>query len=185
MDALTNPAPAAPLYQFGDAQQQAIIDLAEISESAIAKPALPIVVTLQHSVLTFLPPSPRLTLPIVVTPQPSVLTFPPPSPRVTFPPVSLRVPLPVHINVIEPEYNGDNVDAVIVPRNHLWFHRQPWRLADQEPHHIAANTSFIAQPYSTGVIFHFARATRHLIANEHQHTNHANTVINTVTGQYL
>ena len=40
-ETLINPAHVAPFYQFGDAQQQAIVDLAKIFESAIAKPALP------------------------------------------------------------------------------------------------------------------------------------------------
>ena len=43
-EALTNPAPAAPFYQFGDAHHQAIFDVAKIFEIAIAKPALPSIV---------------------------------------------------------------------------------------------------------------------------------------------
>ena len=43
-EALANPAPATPFAQFGNAQQQAIIELAKIFESAIAKPVLPSIV---------------------------------------------------------------------------------------------------------------------------------------------
>ena len=146
-EALTNTAPAAPFYQFVDAQQQAIVDLAKIFESAIAKHALPIFVPPQPAVLTFTLPSLRVTLPIVVPPQPAVLTFPPPSPRVKFPPVYPRVPLPAHPNFIGPDYNGDNIDTVAVPRYRLRSHRQQRPLAEQEPHHITAKNSAIAQAY--------------------------------------
>ena len=61
-EALTNPAPAAPFYHFGDAHQQAIVDLDKIFESAIAKPALPIIVPPQPAVRT-IPLSPlRMTI---------------------------------------------------------------------------------------------------------------------------
>ena len=43
-EALTNPASAALFAQFGNAQQQAIVNLAEIFEIAIAKPAPPSIV---------------------------------------------------------------------------------------------------------------------------------------------
>ena len=162
-EALTNPAHTAPFSQFGDAQQQAIVGLGEIFEITIAKPALP----------------------IVVPPQPAVLTVPPPSQRVTFNPVSPMVPLPVHPNFVKPDYNGDNINAVAFPRYQLWLHRQHRPLAKQEPHQIAANTSAIVQTYSPGVSYRFSRATRNLIAIEHRRTNHTNTMIDTVTGQYL
>ena len=110
-EALSNPAPDAPFAQFGDAQQQAIVDLSKIFESAIAKPALPIVVRQQPAVLTVPPPSPRVTIPPV-------------SLRVTIPPVPLRLPLTVQPNFIDPDYNGDNVDAGAVPRYRIQSHRQ-------------------------------------------------------------
>ena len=163
--ALTNPSPAALFSQFGDARQQAIVDLAKIFESAIAKPAPP----------------------IVVPPHPAVLTVPPPYPRVTFPPVPPRVLLSVQLNFINLYYNGNNFNAVALPCYHLGFHRQQRPLAEQEPHYIATNTSAIAQPprFLSSAGSCFVRATRHLIATEHRRTNHANTVIDTFTGQSL
>ena len=95
--------------------------------------------------------------------------------------------MPIQPNFIKPDYNGDNGDAVAVPHYHLQSHRQQWHLAQKEPYYIAANTSAIAQPprLSPGAGSRFARATRHLIATKHRRTNHANTVIDTVTGQSL
>ena len=49
-EVLTNPVPTALFYQFGDAQEQAIVDLAKIFESAIDKPALLIIVPPQPTV---------------------------------------------------------------------------------------------------------------------------------------
>ena len=144
MEVLANLAHIALFAQFDDFQQQAIFDLAEIFESAITKPALPIVIRPNPAVLTVPPPSPRLTLPIIAPLQPAVLKFPPPYPRVTFPPISPRVPFPVQPNFIDPDYNGDNINAVAAPRYHLRLHRRHRPLAKQEPHHIAANTSAIA-----------------------------------------
>ena len=45
----------------------------------------------------------------------------------------------------------------------------------------------MAQPprFSPGTGSRYAQATQHLIATEHCRTNHANTVIDTDTGQYL
>ena len=74
-EALANPVPASPFAQFGDAQHQAIIDLAKIFESAIAKPALP----------------------SIVFPWAAVRAVTPPSPRVPIPPASLRVKSPQNI----------------------------------------------------------------------------------------
>ena len=58
----------------------------------------------------------------------------------------------VHLHVIEPDYNGDNIDAVTVPCYRLQLHRQQRPFAVQEPHYISANTSTMAQPpsFSTG-----------------------------------
>ena len=97
------------------------------------------------------------------------------------------VSLPVHPHFIDPNYNGDNVDAVAVPRYRLRSHRQKRRLSEQEPHYIAANTSVMAQPprFSPGTGSHYARASRHLIATKHRRTNHSNTVIDTDTEQSL
>ena len=55
------------------------------------------------------------------------------------------------------------------------------------PHYIAANTSAMAQPprFSPRTGSHYAQSTQHLIATEHRHTNHAKTVIDTDTGEYL
>ena len=63
-EALTNPAPAALFYQFGDAQQQAIVDLDGIFESAIAKSALPIIIPPQPAVQTIKPTSLRVKIPL-------------------------------------------------------------------------------------------------------------------------
>ena len=95
--------------------------------------------------------------------------------------------LPVHPHVIEPDYNGNNVDAVAVPRYRLRSHRQKRRLSEQEPHYIAANTSTMTQPprFSPGTGSRYTRATWHLIATEHRRTNHVSTVIDTDTGQSL
>ena len=172
--ALTNPAPVASFSQFGDAHQQAIVILSKIFQSAIAKPALPIDITPQPAFLTVLPPSLR----VIIHPVPT---------RVTIYPVPPRVPLPVHPNFIDPDYNGDDVDAVAVPRYRLWLHRQQWTLTEQDPYYIEYNTSAISQPprFSPGAVSCFARATWHLIAIEHRRSNHANTMIDTVTGQSL
>ena len=62
-EALTNPAPEALFPQFGDAQQQAIFDLAKIFESAIANPALPTSVPPWPVVRTIPPPPLRVTTP--------------------------------------------------------------------------------------------------------------------------
>ena len=93
----------------------------------------------------------------------------------------------VETNYIEPYYNGNNVNAISVPRYRLQSHHQQRPLADQEPHYIVANTSAIARPpqFSPGAGSRFVRATRHFIATEYRRTNHANTVIDTVTGQSL
>ena len=78
-------------------------------------------------------------------------------------------------------------DAATVPRYRLRSHHQQQPFAAQEPHYIAANTSAMAQPprFYPGTGSCYARATRHLIATEHRHKNHANTMINTNTGQSL
>ena len=57
----------------------------------------------------------------------------------------------------------------------------------QEQHYISANTIAMPQPscFYPGTSSRYARSTRHLIAIEHRRTNHANTVIDTDTGQYL
>ena len=103
------------------------------------------------------------------------------------PPSPPTVSLPVHPHVIELDYNGDNIDAVTVPRYRLWSHRQQRPFADQDPYNIAANTSVMYQPprFSPGTGSCYARATRHLIATEHRRTNHANAVIDTDTGLSL
>ena len=95
--------------------------------------------------------------------------------------------LPIHLHVIKLDHNGDNIDAVTVPRYRLRSHRQQQPLAAQEPHYISANTSAMAQipRFSPGTGSRYAQSTLHLIATEHCRTNHANTVINTDTGQSL
>ena len=62
-EALTNTSPAASFSQFDDAQQQAIVDLAEIFKITIAKPALPIIVPLQPAVQTITPPYLHVKIP--------------------------------------------------------------------------------------------------------------------------
>ena len=133
-EALTNPAPAAPFAQFGDAQQQVIVDLAEIFESAIVKPALPSIVPLQPTVRTVTPPSmqvpilpesPRVTVP----PSSRRANVPPAAPRAKIPPASNSpslptLSLPVHPHVIDLEYNSDNVNAIAAPRYRLRLHHQ-------------------------------------------------------------
>ena len=120
------------------------------------------------------------------------MNIPPASPRVKIPPASSppsppTVSLPVHTHAIDPDYNGDNVDAVAVPRYRLRSHRQKRPFAAQEPHCIAANTSVMAQParFSPGTGPRYAQATRHLIASKHRRPNHANTVIDIDTVQSL
>ena len=115
-EALTNPVPAAPFPQFGDAQQQAIVDLAKIFESAIAKPALPTSVPPRPEVRTIPPPPLRVTIPpasprVTVPPASPMVTIPPPAPRVTLPPIDsppspLTVSPPVHLHVREPDHQG-------------------------------------------------------------------------------
>ena len=200
-EALTNPAPAALFYQFVDAQQQVIVDLDETFQRAIANQALPIFVPLQPAALTAPPPPSRVTIPVVpprvkILPVPPRVTIPPvllrvtiPSvpPKVTITPVPLRVPSPVQPNFIKPDYNGDNVDTVAVPRYRLRSQRQKQSLAEQETHYIAANTSAISHPphFLLGAGSRFARATRNLIATNQQRTNHAKNVIDMVTGPSL
>ena len=196
-EALTNPAPDGPFAQFGDAQQQAIIYLSKISESAIAKPALPITAPPQPAVRTVTPPSLQIPIP----PSSPRVTSPPASPRVKTPPADprLKIPLaysppshptvylPDHLHVIDPECNGENINAVTVPRYRLQSHRQQRRFAAQELHYISANTSAMAHPprFSHGTGSCYAQSTQHLIATEHRRTHNANTGIDTDTGQSL
>ena len=98
--------------------------------------------------------------------------------------------LTVHLHVIEPDHNGDKIDAATVPRYCLRSHHQQQPFAAQELHYISANTSAMAQPprFSPGTGSRYAQATRHtrnLIATGHRRTNHANAVIDTNTRQYL
>ena len=62
-EALSNPASAVLFAQFGDAQQQSIVDLSEIYESDIAKPALPSIIPLQPAARMVTPPPPRVPIP--------------------------------------------------------------------------------------------------------------------------
>ena len=89
-EALTNPSPAAPCAQFGDAQHQAIVDLAEIFESAIAKPAIPSIAPPQPAVRTVTP----LSLRVPIIPVSMRVTVPPEYPRVNIPPAATRVNIP-------------------------------------------------------------------------------------------
>ena len=95
--------------------------------------------------------------------------------------------LPIHIHVIKPYHNGENINSVTVPRYLLRSHSQKLPFSAKEPYYISANTSAMAQPprFSPGTGSRYAQATRHLIATEHCRTNHANTVIDTDTGQSL
>ena len=108
-------------------------------------------------------------------------------PPASSPPSPPTVSLPVHLHVIKPDRNGENIDAVTVPRYRLRLHRQQQPFVAQDPHYIAANTSAMAQPsrFPTSTGSRYARATRHLVATEHPRTNHTNTVIDTDTGQSL
>ena len=129
-----HPAPAAPSYQFGDSQQQSIVDLAGIFESAIARPALPSIIPPHPAFRTVIPPPPQ----VPITPEYPKVTVPLESPRVNIPPTAPRVKipsasshpspptvsLPVHLHVIDPDYNGDNIDAVTFYRYRLRLHRQ-------------------------------------------------------------
>ena len=93
----------------------------------------------------------------------------------------------VHLHVIEPDHQGEKIDATTVPRYLLRSHRQKQPFAEQEPHYIAANTSAMAKPprFSPGTGSRYAQATQHLIATEHCRTNYANTVIEMNTGESL
>ena len=125
-EALTNPAPAALFYQFRNAQQKAIVDLAEIFESAIANTALPSIAPPQPAVRKVTPPSLRVPIPsasprVTFTPASLRVNITPAAPRVNVPPASSpasppTVYLTVHLHVIEPDYNGDNIETVTVPR---------------------------------------------------------------------
>ena len=124
-EALTNPAPAAPFYQFGDAQQQAIIDLAKIFESAIAKPALPTSVPPRPALRKIPPPPLRVTIPpasprVTVPPTSLRVNIPPPAPRVTLPltdspPSPLTVSPPLHLHAIEPDHQGEKSTPLLSP----------------------------------------------------------------------
>ena len=112
-EALTNPVPATLFSQFGDAQQKAIVDLAKIFESAIAKPALTIIVPPQPAVQTITPPYLRTRIPpaslrVTVTPASPRVNITPEDPRVKIipassPPTPPTVSPPVHIHAIEPD----------------------------------------------------------------------------------
>ena len=187
-EALTKPVPAALFAQFGNAQQQTIVDLAKIFESAIAKPAIPSLVPPQPSVQKITPPSLLVTIPpayprVKISPSAPKVKIPP----AASPPSPPTVFLPYHLHVIDPDCNGDNIDAVTVTRYRLRLHPHQRPFAAQEPHYISANTSAMAQPprFSPGTGSRYARSARHLIATEHRRTNHANTVIDTDTGQTL
>ena len=108
-------------------------------------------------------------------------------PPASNPPSIPTVSLPVHSHVIKPDYNDDNVNAVAVPRYRLRSHHQQRPFAAQEPHYIADNNSAMSQPpcFSPGAGSRYAQATRHLIATNIHHTNHANTMIDKDTGQSL
>ena len=95
--------------------------------------------------------------------------------------------MPVYLHVSKPDHNGDNIDAVYVPRYCIRSHGQQQPFAVKELHYVAANTSAMAQPpsFSPGTGSRYAQATRHLIATENRHKNHVNTVIDTDTGQSL
>ena len=196
-EALTNPSPAAPYARFGDAQQQAIADLAKIFKSAITNYALPSIIPPQPSVWTVPPPSLRVPIPpasprVTVPLESPRVNIPPAYPRVKIPPASSplsppTVSLTVHLHFIEPDYNGDNINAVTVPHYQLQSHHHKRPFGAQELHYIAANISTMAQPphFSSGTGSCYARSIWHIITNDHRRTNHSNTVIDTDTGHYL
>ena len=124
-EALANPAPAALFSQFGDAQEQAIVDLAKIFESTIAKPALPTSVPPRPAVRTIPPPSLQVTIPpasprVTVPPTSPRVNIPPPAPRVTLPPTDsppspLTVSPPVHLHASKPDHQGEKLTPLLSP----------------------------------------------------------------------
>ena len=99
----------------------------------------------------------------------------------------MTVSPPVHLHVIDPDHQGEKIDAATVPRYRLRSHCQQKPFAMQELHYIAAHTSAMAQPprFSPGTGSRYVQATQHLIATEHCRSNHTNTVSDTNTGQSL
>ena len=137
-------------------------------------------------------PIPPASLRVTAPPASTRVTVPPAAPRVKIPPVYIppsppTVSLPVHPHFIKSDYNGDNVNVIAFPRYRLLSHHQQRTFSAQEPHYIADHTSAMAHPprFSPGTGPRYSQATWHIIATEHRHKNHANTVIGTDTVQYI
>ena len=183
-NALVNPAPAGPFFQFGDAQLQAIKDLPRIFATAIVSnsfvethPIKPVAPTYMCTTSTAISPQPSSR----VTTQPafnSGVATPLPSPTVTAP----VVPRPV---LIEPN-NGQPV----TPWYPLQSRRQRPSPAEQWCHHLIAAcaeaaTGLNPSSITDGTIHCFVTATCLLILAASQPSPEANSVMDKVTGKAL